>query len=491
MGKKQKQKQAVSTKTASRLEMIPMRDIVPSDRNPRIVREGDPAIAELAESIKAQGLLQPVICRPLPEAKEGFELLAGRRRYEAHKLLGREDILAIVSDLNDEEAMEVTVTENMQRSDLTPMEEARGVTALMSGGADAEEVAARLGKSAAWVRRRARLTMLSEPWREVLESDMDNAEMLQIRNNVGVAVLETIAALPIATQYEVLERIKNYGTTDVIRNIKQFRRLLSGMTCSLRDAPWGSDWREDGNTSCAGCVNRSDRQPDLFVDAEDMDEDEDAQCLDEKCFRERYSEWAKVCVSEASRKAGAAVKTIGEGYGLGSNAPDADLREWQCSPAKKTDRGAIPAVRLTGEDAGKLVWVKEHVRQEEAPKKKRPTRALRLDHMIESFNGWVKQQTECPASLRDPCRMLVAQACFGGHDADLSVTTPDEFDAAITFSTKTCHIIWGCLQIRQSPLWNDEEDGLDKAEKDLVLAVHACGLEMQDFVDAAHKAVPK
>ena len=120
---------------------------------------------ELAESIKASGLLQPIIVRMVGTDTGTFELIAGERRLRAHKLIQRETIHAIIRTLNDEEASTLVAIENLQRADLTPMEEAKTVdnTAKQHHG-NLQVVAEKLGKSLNYVTDR--LAMLELP-REV------------------------------------------------------------------------------------------------------------------------------------------------------------------------------------------------------------------------------------------------------------------------------------------------------------------------------------
>ncbi|MCW6048485.1 ParB/RepB/Spo0J family partition protein, partial [Enterobacter hormaechei subsp. xiangfangensis] len=95
-------------------------------------------------SIREKGLLQPLVVRP---KGEGYELVAGERRLRAAEMAGLKEIPVIIRDLTDQEAMEVALVENLQREDLTPLEEARGYQALLGLGLTQEEVAKRVGKA--------------------------------------------------------------------------------------------------------------------------------------------------------------------------------------------------------------------------------------------------------------------------------------------------------------------------------------------------------
>ena len=95
------------------------------DRNPFQTRShvNEEQLAELAASITANGVVQPMLVRPLANGR--FQLIAGERRWRASQLAGKETIPAILRQVSDEQAMEITIVENLQRADLNPMEQAR------------------------------------------------------------------------------------------------------------------------------------------------------------------------------------------------------------------------------------------------------------------------------------------------------------------------------------------------------------------------------
>src|ERR1035437_9898433 len=95
------------------------------DRNPFQTRShmNEEQMAELAASIKANGVVQPVLVRPLANGR--FQLIAGERRWRASELAGKATIPAILRQVSDQQAMEITIVENLQRTDLNPMEQAR------------------------------------------------------------------------------------------------------------------------------------------------------------------------------------------------------------------------------------------------------------------------------------------------------------------------------------------------------------------------------
>ncbi len=141
----------------SEAEHVSVYDIIPNPRQPRLsLRDAD--LEELVASVRAFGILQPLIVRP---RNEGYELVAGERRLRAAKKAGLEVVPVIVRDVEDEEALEIALVENLQREDLNAVEEARGYRTLMDEfGLTQEEVAAKVGKGRATVANALRLLKL-------------------------------------------------------------------------------------------------------------------------------------------------------------------------------------------------------------------------------------------------------------------------------------------------------------------------------------------
>ncbi len=110
------------------VEEVPVARISPSPHQPRLMFDED-ALNSLAESIRRVGLINPIVVR---KKAGGYELVAGERRLRAHQLLGRRRIAAYVREMDEATTIEITLVENIQRESLTPMEEARAISRLMS-----------------------------------------------------------------------------------------------------------------------------------------------------------------------------------------------------------------------------------------------------------------------------------------------------------------------------------------------------------------------
>ncbi|MGH9795485.1 MAG: ParB/RepB/Spo0J family partition protein [Candidatus Acidiferrales bacterium] len=146
--------------------MVDIDLIQPSPYQPR-VRFREEALEELAQSIRSTGIIQPLVLRP---SGARFQLLAGERRWRAAQRAGLTRVPAVIRDVRDEQALEITLVENIQREDLNPIEEARAFDRLMTEfHITQEDVAARTGKDRATVANAVRLLKLEPQIQQQIE----------------------------------------------------------------------------------------------------------------------------------------------------------------------------------------------------------------------------------------------------------------------------------------------------------------------------------
>ena len=144
--------------TASEVK-LPIEDIVPNPNQPRI-HFNETELRELSESIQEHGVLQPLLVR---KHGNGYEIIAGERRYQASKLAGLEELPVIIKDVNDEEMLALALIENLQRSDLNPVEEAKGYRQLIdASGMTQEALSKAVSKSRSAITNSLRLLDLPE-----------------------------------------------------------------------------------------------------------------------------------------------------------------------------------------------------------------------------------------------------------------------------------------------------------------------------------------
>ncbi len=141
---------------------------------------GQEGLAELAESIKAQGVMQPILARPLGAGR--YEIVAGERRWRAARMAGLATVPALVRDVPDRNALAIALIENLQREDLNPLDEAKGIKRLTEEFAMTHaEAAEAVGRSRAAITNALRLLELAPPVQELLREgklDMGHARAL-------------------------------------------------------------------------------------------------------------------------------------------------------------------------------------------------------------------------------------------------------------------------------------------------------------------------
>ncbi|MEI6971639.1 MAG: ParB/RepB/Spo0J family partition protein [bacterium] len=341
------------------LKEIPMGKIVPTEHNPREIVEGDPTILELAKSIEAHGLVQPVVCRPAKGGK--YELLAGRRRFEAHKLIHKPTILSVVRDLDDTAALDTIVLENLQREDLDPLTEARSIQMLIDAGRDPKAIATQLGKGYVWVYRRASLCSIVPP---LLAKLRKHGKL----SGLGAMQLEVIARLPAARQIEISEWKSEwyFNIFDADNSVKDIEEELFGRCGYLRAATWQlgavGPWGELGGEpvpTCEQCSARTDRTPDLFHDENEKPANvkKNARCLIPNCWEHKTKLYGKANLAHLRSKYGESFLVAGryeaQNLGLGIRT-DFLGKNYIGKEVKEGTRGAKPVLLL--DDKQRVGW---------------------------------------------------------------------------------------------------------------------------------------
>jgi len=249
-------------------ELLPLTMIEPWPHNPR--RSIDPAhLIELADSISKVGVLQPILVRPIGAM---FSIVSGERRYRAAKRAGLEVIPAVVRTLTDAEALEIAVTENLQREDLPPLDEAEGYERLHTVHAySIEEIADKVGKSKTYVYARLKLTSLCAEAREYLRDGRLTPTVALLVARIPTPSEQLAAATYCAADWSG-RPLSAAVAADQIR--LTFMRRLG-------DARFPTD---DANLvpaagACGACPKRTGCTPELFGDIADAD-----TCIDATCY---------------------------------------------------------------------------------------------------------------------------------------------------------------------------------------------------------------
>lgn len=283
-------------------DMLAVASIAPSLTNPR--KSFDQVkLQELADSIKASGVHQPVLVRPLPAARledtfylrdspkaslPAFELVAGERRLRACKLAGVDMIPAMIKAMTDSQVLECQLIENLQRDDLAPIEEAEGYQALIAAtGIAKEDIGARIGRSRTYVYGRLKLLDLcAVPATALRKGTIDASRALAIARIPDEAL--QVKALAEATRKDYKGDVPSYR--EFLKWLQNNVMLhLDSARFKITDASL-----VPAAGSCKDCDKRTGANPDLFADVGRAD-----VCTDPKCFNAKVEAHDAVQIRQA------------------------------------------------------------------------------------------------------------------------------------------------------------------------------------------------
>ena len=201
---------ANNTPEAQRQDTLPVTALQPGKYQPR-TRMDPGSLEELADSIKAQGLIQPISVRPIgkSDGRDRYEIIAGERRWRAAQIAGLTEVLVLVREIPDDAALAMSLIENIQREDLNPLEEAAGIQRLIDEFTMTHQQAAdALGRSRSAATNLLRLLQLAKPVQDMLMAG--DIEMGHARALLPLAKVEQsrVAALVADKGYSVRETEK-------------------------------------------------------------------------------------------------------------------------------------------------------------------------------------------------------------------------------------------------------------------------------------------
>lgn len=265
------------------------------------------SINGLAASIKAQGLAQPILVRPLPGSRAAdtfrdrepghplptYELVCGERRLRASRAAGLDTIPMILRELSDDQALELQLVENIEREDLDPMEEAEGYELLRDKlGYSVEQIAERIakGKGESYIYKTMKLLELTPESREALHD-----------GTLGRSTGLLVARYPADQQAEVVDFIKNHardGTPAPFRAVAPL--VYQRFNLDLSGAPWdlNSVTLLPAAGSCGNCPKRTGLDGDLFGDPKT----DDGRCTDAQCFADKRAAHIELQVVQAKKQ---------------------------------------------------------------------------------------------------------------------------------------------------------------------------------------------
>ena len=284
--------------------------IQPSGFNPRKSFD-EQALTELADSIRQHGVIQPVGLRPIP-GTDRYEIVFGERRYRASLIAEQTGIPAEIYDnLSDKEAEEMAITENLQRQDIAPMEEASAFRRLIeSGRYDAQSLAMQVGKSVAYIRTRMKLTTLIPEIASLLDTD-----------DITVSVASEICRYGEDIQREVYEKHLKDGLP-----YNSWRGMTASKVAQMIERDFTTELCRYSfdKSACASCPHNTCNLL-LFVE-----EGYEGKCAKSSCLREKHTAYlaekavsmlaehpeANLCQYQYDTNVAAASRLAEMGYGI-------------------------------------------------------------------------------------------------------------------------------------------------------------------------------
>lgn len=276
------------------IQKLPVMLIQTSPMNPRKTFD-EAKIEELAQNIEEQGLLQPITVRKISDeethideetgdvvsVEPRYEIVCGERRFRAWNMLAKKsdkynEIPCIVREMTDEQAFDAMITENLQRQDVDPVEEAIAFSLLLENGNAVEDIAVRFGKSIRFIQDRVKLKGLIPELIDMLRQEL-----------IPISGAMLLAKLDIDAQKEFYNENVNGESAASISDIKEY---IDDLFCVIDKAQFFSeDNFSDAIPSCSGCINNTANHGCLFYEMKGKEQ----KCINRECFEKKQQEYVK------------------------------------------------------------------------------------------------------------------------------------------------------------------------------------------------------
>lgn len=276
------------------IQKLPVMLIQTSPMNPRKTFD-EAKIEELAQNIEEQGLLQPITVRKISDeethideetgevvsVEPRYEIVCGERRFRAWNMLAKKsdkynEIPCIVREMTDEQAFDAMITENLQRQDVDPVEEAIAFSLLLENGNAVEDIAVRFGKSIRFIQDRVKLKGLIPELIDMLRQEL-----------IPISGAMLLAKLDIDAQKEFYNENVNGESAASISDIKEY---IDDLFCVIDKAQFFSeDNFSDSIPSCSGCINNTANHGCLFYEMKGKEQ----KCINRECFSMKQQEYVK------------------------------------------------------------------------------------------------------------------------------------------------------------------------------------------------------
>ena len=271
---------------------LPLDQLIECPLNPRYTFD-ETALNELAESIRSQGVLMPLLVRPVNP--QTFEVVAGKRRFRAAQLAGEQSVPVDIRELTDAECLEIAITENLQRRDVHPLEESGGYARLLALDEpkySVEQIAAKCAKTPAYIVSRLSLTKLTP-----------NVTEAFVKDEIGLGHALLLAKLQPEEQEQALsacyQEVYGQGSKSrrvllPVRHLKDW--IERNILLDLAAAPFSKDDAEllPEAGSCLECPKRTGHNTLLFAEVGANQPD---SCSDPKCFEAKVDSFVKQMIA--------------------------------------------------------------------------------------------------------------------------------------------------------------------------------------------------
>jgi len=265
-------------------KLVELKDIRPSQHNARKTFD-EVKLKELAASIKEKGVIEPIIIRP---ANGKYEVVCGERRFRASQMAGVTTIPAVIKELDEKQAIEYQIIENLHREDVHPLEEAEAYELLINkhGYKTVEDLAVKVGKSKGYVYGRLKLCELIP----------DNRKLFY-EGKLSPSVALLIARIPPHLQKEAGKKASSGGSDNEPMSYRRAQEFISNeFMLVLKAAPFDTDdaMLVESTGSCTMCSKRTGNQKELFPDIASAD-----VCTDPVCFKSKKEAGVKRALAKA------------------------------------------------------------------------------------------------------------------------------------------------------------------------------------------------
>jgi ParB/RepB/Spo0J family partition protein len=466
--------------------------LVPHPDNPR-GRLEEKDVAELLPLIEQHGQQQPCVVRDHPSDQDKFQVIIGHRRSLVGRLLDR-PVPSLVVPMTDDQALAVMLADNPSHVAPDPLRESEAVATFLSRpNMTLQAVADLLGKTPRWVAQRANLQHLAPGVRKKLQGKTHGDADLDRLKLWPVSWLERLAALRPEAQEQIVTQRFIETEHDLADAIAEHTRQLGNAPWDLEDAVL-----VPAAGSCAECPKQSGHCPGLFDDGTQALPLKKSLCMDSVCWKGKLEAHGGAFVKKLREKHPGLVAVHGEYSGDREELPHPGITKpqgWRVIKAKNTEKGALPALVVSGKGRGEVVFVK--LKKTEQPAKAKAAMQEVLNRRAE----WIEKEflvrlQKHKAPLHSPAgktSVLALAAIIGTRLEFHKPNTGLQMLAAAAAGKKSVDELWGLLWQGFLDYMNDDRGyALQDVAGDqgVKLVAQLVGFDLEGLEEEAKKKIP-